>query len=198
MANILTIEEAANVLRTTETDETMLDLLPLVDGYIEQATGRDWAADTTIYPQAKAAARMLLVRWHEDPGGMAAGSALGFGLGAALTQLEALALELKTLGVPDDALGLVTTNISGDMAIDASLVLVFNHQMASGATSQVTLEDASGATVTTVNSLDATGKILTINPSASLTAASAYTIVIQDAQDVYGQTLDTDVTFWTA
>jgi hypothetical protein len=198
MANILTTLEAANVLRTTETDETMLDLLPMVDKFIEMATGRDWTADTNIRPEAKAAARMLLVRWHEDPGGMGAGETLGHGLRACLTQLEALAQMAEISGVPDEALALVSTNISGEMAITASFILIFNHEMASGATSCVTLEDASLATVTTVNSLDVSGKILTINPSASLTAASAYTIVIEDAPDVYGQTIKKEIAFWTA
>ena len=94
MANILTPAEAATVLRVAEDDQNMLDLLPQVDAYLEMASGRDWAADEPIRPEAKSAARMLLVRWYEDPGGMAAGSALGFGLQAAVVQLEALALSL--------------------------------------------------------------------------------------------------------
>jgi hypothetical protein len=91
MANILTETEAATVLRTTQDDPNMLDLLPLIDAYIETATGRDWTSDNQISPRAKSAARMLLVRWHEDPGGMAAGDTLGPGLRAALMQLEAWA-----------------------------------------------------------------------------------------------------------
>jgi hypothetical protein len=92
---ILTPYEAATVLRLEEDDPNMLDLLVQVDAYIKNATGRDWAADTPILPEAKAAARMLLVRWHEDPGGMEAGAALGFGLSACLVQLEALALRYQ-------------------------------------------------------------------------------------------------------
>jgi hypothetical protein len=95
MANILSADEAATVLRTEEDDENMLDLLPLVDGYIELATGHDWAADVPVIGQAKAAARILLVRWHEDPGAMAS-QALGFGQAAALVQLESLAQRYKT------------------------------------------------------------------------------------------------------
>lgn len=96
MTYILTESEAATVLRTDEDDPNLLDLLPLVDGYINHATGRNWAGDLEIRPEAKAAARMLLVRWHEDPGGMAAGAALGQGLKAALTQLEAIRLYYRT------------------------------------------------------------------------------------------------------
>ncbi len=92
MAHILTEKEAANALRCELDDDNMLDLLPLVDGYIENATGRDWAGDSTVHPAAKAAARMLIVRWHEDPGSLAAGGALILGLSAAMAQLEAIAL----------------------------------------------------------------------------------------------------------
>jgi hypothetical protein len=101
MANILTINEAANAVRTVTTDPVLSDLLPLIDDYIEGATGRNWAADATIHPKAKNAARMLLVREFEDPGGMAAGAALGFGLRSVLSQLEALALSyVEVEGLP--------------------------------------------------------------------------------------------------
>jgi hypothetical protein len=93
VANILTVTEAATVLRTEETDQNMLDLLPQVDGYIKNATGRDWAADSPVRPEAKAAARILLVRAHEDPGAMAQPAAsTSWALTACLVQLEALAL----------------------------------------------------------------------------------------------------------
>ena len=93
--SILTAAEAATVLRTVETDQAMLDLLPQVDAYIETATGRDWTLDEPIHETAKAAARMLLVRWHEDPGMM--GQSQGLlpqGCSACLAQLEVIALQL--------------------------------------------------------------------------------------------------------
>lgn len=93
MTNILTAAEAAAVLRTEATDTMLLALLPQVDAYIRNASGRDWTADSSINPAAKSAARMLLVLWHEDPGVLSGSGAatLGFGLTATLTQLEALA-----------------------------------------------------------------------------------------------------------
>ncbi len=96
MANILTAEEAATVLRCAEDDPLMLQLLDQVDAYINDATGWDWTADypDNVYPQAKSAARMLLVKWHENPGMVGTEDALSFGLRAALIQLKALALEL--------------------------------------------------------------------------------------------------------
>ena len=92
MTNILTAAEAANCLRCDPTDAAMLDLMPQVDSYIINATGHDWTADTAISPVAKAAARMVLVMWHEDPGMMAHQiTALSFGIHSMLVQLEALA-----------------------------------------------------------------------------------------------------------
>lgn len=91
--NILTTEEAATVLRCENDDPNMLILMPQIDAYIENATGHDWAADSTIQGTAKSAARMLLVLWHENPGMIASGTAsLNHGLLAVLAQLEALAL----------------------------------------------------------------------------------------------------------
>jgi len=94
MANILTAAEAANVLRCEVDDLLMLDLLEQVDAYINNATGRDWTLDNPICPEAKSAARILLVRAHEDPGAMSQPvDSLSWGLQACLMQLEALALE---------------------------------------------------------------------------------------------------------
>jgi hypothetical protein len=85
-----------------------------------------------------------------------------------------------------------------DISIDANLTLIFNHPMAAGATSAVVLQDATGATVASTNTLDVTTKILTIEPTSSLTAASAYSIVITAAPDVYGLTLTKTIGFTTA
>jgi len=195
---ILSQAEAATVLRCEQDDSNMIDLLPLVDGYIRQATGRDWSQDTWVRPEAKAAARMLLVRWHEDPGGMAAGGALGYGLAAVLTQLEALALKLATAGTPDKPLAIIITNIDGYMAVGASFVLVFNHKMDASSTSLVTLEEADLSPVTATNILDATGKIMTITPAADLDPATSYVIEIDYAPDIYGQTIYCEISFVTA
>lgn len=93
MTNILSTTEAANVLRTVTTDALMLDLLPQVDSYIENATGRDWTVDALINPLVKSAARMLLVMWYENPAMMGNGmTSLSHGLAAVLSQLEAIAL----------------------------------------------------------------------------------------------------------
>ena len=198
MANILTAAEAATVLRCETTDADMLALLPLVDAYVKNATGRDWAIDNPIYPEAKAAARILITLWHENPGMLSSGmSSLSWGLSACLAQLEAKALILERAGVPDKALAVVSTNITDRMAITASLVVIFNHEMVAAATGSVRLETIAGATVACTNILDVTKKILTVNPEASLSEAAHYRLVLDHPADIYGQTVDLEYDFYT-
>ena len=203
MANILTETEAAAVLRVEEDDALMIDMLSQVDAYIEYATGRDWTADDPVRAEAKAAARMLLVKWYEDPGamGVAFGGALGFGLGAALMQLEALALELEDVGTPVEALAIRTSMpVDGayDISRQANLVVIFNHKMASVAPSSASLADLAGNAVATTNSLDATGKILTVSPNSALSVSTNYVLSLTAIADVYGLTLTDTIRFKTA
>ncbi|TRZ48833.1 hypothetical protein D4S03_09160 [bacterium] len=199
---ILTSAEAAAILRVAEDDQDMLALLPLVDEYIERSTGRDWAADSVVDNGAKAAARMLLVQWFENPAMQASGIAsLEFGLNAVLTQLEARALQLETTGVPAEALAITSSMPSdgeADVAIGVAPVLVFNHQMHADAPEAVALADADGTAVVITAALDVTGKILTITPTSDLTAAAVYTLTLTAIPDIYGQTLTTTREFQTA
>lgn len=199
---ILTSAEAANALKIDEDDENMLDLLAMVDAYIEQATGRDWAQDDPIDGRAKAAARMLLTQWHENPAMYATGlTSLAYGLSAVLTQLEALAVKLEKNGIPDETLEIsASMPDDGEDYISTSItpILIFNHEMAAGATSAVALKTLAGAAVTTTNTLDVTNKIMTIAPAAALSAATNYQIVVTAAADVYGKTLTETLSFKTA
>lgn len=96
MTSILTAAKAANVLRVAVNDALMLQLLPLIDSHIKDATGHDWASDTTIHPEAESAANMLLTMWYDNPAMIASGiSSLSFGLRAALVQLEVIALRYR-------------------------------------------------------------------------------------------------------
>lgn len=195
---ILTTSEAANVLRCETDDAQMLDLLPQVDAYIELATGRDWAADASIRPEAKAAARMLLTLWHENPAMISSGmSGLSWGLSAVLSQLEALALLPEITGIPEESLRLIRTNIGIEMAITSNILLEFNHPMAAAATSSVSIQDGAGNTVVSTNSLDSSKKIMTLNPDSNLSKATTYWVIIDHAADEYGQTLDLDISFTT-
>jgi len=95
MANILTAQQAANALRVDTTDVRMLDLLPQVDLFIKNGTGRDWTQDTTKNAVAISAATMLLVQWFDNPSMVGNEGSLSFGLNAALGQLEAEALRYR-------------------------------------------------------------------------------------------------------
>lgn len=123
MANILTAQEAANVLRCEVNDPFMTDLLPALDAYIERATGRDWAGDSTICQEAKMAARILLVQWHEDPGMMQGSQAntLSGGLAACLVQLEAKAHYYFTFEGLNGAGYILLTNVQeGDTVVSVT------------------------------------------------------------------------------
>jgi len=96
MANILTAAEGANFVRTDTADAIMLMLLPMVDKFIQRATGRDWAADSPVNDVAKAAAGMLLVSWYDDPTQAGVEGVMPYGLTNVLSQLEAEALKYRT------------------------------------------------------------------------------------------------------
>lgn len=97
--HILSVTEAATVLRCPEDDPNMLLLLPAIDSYIGMGTGWDWAADVPVNELAKNAARILLVMWYETPsmvltaGGMSS-TVLGPGFNACMLQLKVVAMEL--------------------------------------------------------------------------------------------------------
>jgi hypothetical protein len=92
MTTILTAAEAANFLRTTSTDAVMLQLLPLVDQYLLNATGHDWTTDSSISATAKMAAGMALVYWYDNPGAIGTPPESLTGL---LVQLEAEAIKYR-------------------------------------------------------------------------------------------------------
>lgn len=69
---ILTPEEAMQILDYTTVEDmppkvTQI-LLPAIDRFLKNATGKDWGKDEEINSLAKEAAGALLVRWFEDPG----------------------------------------------------------------------------------------------------------------------------------
>lgn len=92
MTNILSPNEAANFVRTDASDPILLMLLPQVDAYVQQATGRDWTADAMIHSAAKAAAGMLLTYWYDNPAAIGTSPE---GSGSAFLQLEAEALKYR-------------------------------------------------------------------------------------------------------
>jgi hypothetical protein len=92
MSNILTAAQAANFIRTSVTDAVMLQLLPLVDDYIKNATGHDWASDANADNTAVVAAGMLLTFWYDNPS-MVGQAPLA--VRSTLMQLEAKAMNYR-------------------------------------------------------------------------------------------------------
>lgn len=97
------------------------------------------------------------------------------------------ALALSSSVPADDATG---------VAVDGDITLTLNNAVDS---ITATLLDANLAAVPASMSLDATKKIITIHPVAALIAAAAYSLVVGEIKDVYGQSLkNTVITFTTA
>lgn len=93
-----------------------------------------------------------------------------------------------TSSVPlDDAIG---------VAVGSNITLTLNNAVSN---ITATLLDASLEPVTVAVSLDATKKIVTIHPTSALAAAAAYSLIVGEIKDVYGQSLkNTVITFTTA
>jgi phi13 family phage major tail protein len=87
------------------------------------------------------------------------------------------AIALSTI-IPDDEATAV--------AVSANVVLTFNNKIASEA---ITIVKADGSFVAGTKTWDATGKILTFNPTANLDASSVYIVSVAGVVDIYGQAL---------
>lgn len=87
---ILTQSEALDILRMNSSGgSSALDIaLAAIDEYLKEATGHDWAADDPIDAEAKAAATMMLVQWHENPGMIGAEGTLAYGLDNVIAHLQ--------------------------------------------------------------------------------------------------------------
>ena len=87
------------------------------------------------------------------------------------------ALAMSTI-VPADA---ATT-----IALDSSIIITFNNKVAHEA---IVVSDELGTIVEGTKTWDATGKILTFDPTAALTASTVYLVAITGVIDIYNQSL---------
>lgn len=121
---------------------------------------------------------------------------------------SAIDIELKTCGGKPSAYTYVPASINavalstvvpadGATAIAraSSLVLTFNNAIARSAVSL--LNATSGDVVACTQAWDATKKILTITPSATLAATTKYIVSVAGVVDVYGQALASSGTDFT-
>jgi phi13 family phage major tail protein len=89
----------------------------------------------------------------------------------------------------------VPTDGATGIAVAANQTLTFNNALLDTAIYNVALLDPSdGSVVAGAISLDATKKIITINPTSSLTVDTAY-LIVYNVIDVYGQSLSGAVNF---
>lgn len=77
-----------------------------------------------------------------------------------------------------------------------NITLTFNNALQDDAVNSITLLDANNAVVASTVTLDATKKIVTIDPTASLAATTAHAVVYT-VEDIYGQHLTGVLTFTT-
>jgi phi13 family phage major tail protein len=85
-----------------------------------------------------------------------------------------------------------------DVAVTKTCTLTFNNALVNSAPNGVTLLKASdGSVIAGAKSLDATKKIISVDPTASLSASTDY-ILVYAVTDIYGQTLNGAVNFVTA
>lgn len=96
------------------------------------------------------------------------------------------ALALATCVPANNATGVLAT---------AAPVLTFSNAVESD--NVILFNTSTNAIVTTTKSYDFTGKVLTITPSASLTSAVLYSIIVAGVKDIYGQTLVVSVVKFT-
>lgn len=92
-------------------------------------------------------------------------------------------------GVAPSALAL-SSSVPADAAtgfgLSANIVLTFNNKIQEEA---IVLTTQAGVVVPFTKSWDAAGKVLTIDPTANLIAATSYNVVIAGVSDIYNQTL---------
>lgn len=92
----------------------------------------------------------------------------------------------------------VPTDGTTGISVSADQTLTFNNALKDDAVNRIGLYKVTdGVLVSSVVTLDATLKIITNNPDASLTASTAY-LLVYAVEDIYGQTLNGAVNFTTA
>jgi len=82
------------------------------------------------------------------------------------------------------------------VAVGANITLTYNNKLQTASINSVVLL-TDGANIASAVSLSDTKKIVTVNPSANLSASTEYTLVA-NVTDIYGQNLTSIITFTTA
>lgn len=103
----------------------------------------------------------------------------------------------ETLGAPS-ALALssiVPASAATGVLASANVVLTFNNAIASHSVKLI--DDVTDAIVPGAYTFDSTGKVLTINPTGNMTAGDKHAVAIFGVKDVYGQSLEDSLSYFT-
>lgn len=104
---------------------------------------------------------------------------------AAIVEAEAPTALTVTVDPADEETGVLVSD---------NIVLTFNNKVI---TENIIMTSSAGAIVPVVKTWDVTGKILTINPTVDLSAATMYLVNIIGVVDIYNQTLAPSVVNFT-
>lgn len=83
------------------------------------------------------------------------------------------------------------------VSVSANQTLTFNNALRDDAVERVVISKADGTQAAAAITIDATKKIITINPTSNLSASTVY-LITYAVEDIYGQTLSGVVNFTTA
>jgi phi13 family phage major tail protein len=83
------------------------------------------------------------------------------------------------------------------VAVSKTIALTFSNALPTTAIANVVVVEDDGTVIACTNSLDATKKIMTVNPDSNMSAATVIIVAI-GVKDIYGQVLNTAVNFTTA
>ncbi len=102
-----------------------------------------------------------------------------------------------TTSAPDalELSSIVPSSGATGVSASANIVLTFNNKIASH--SVVLVDDVTDAIVPATTTFDATGKIMTINPTSNMTATDKHAVAIFAVTDIYGQTLTNSLSYFT-
>ena len=109
-------------------------------------------------------------------------------------------VQVPSIDAPDALAVVSSTPLDGvsDVSVSANQTLTFNNALKDAAINGVTLvKSTDGSVVESEISLDATKKIITVNPDANLTAETKYYLVFA-VTDIHGQTLNGAIDFTTS
>lgn len=158
-----------------------------------------WEITTTPVSVAgfKPTASLTIDSSKADPAKLAALETILYGSDNAEPYLP-LPDEIANIFKSEAPAALTVTADPADKAIsipvDKNIVLTFNNQINK---ENVILTSSTGTLVPTNNSLDVTGKMLTLNPTGDLSAATMYLVNIIGVVDMYNQSLAPSVISFT-